>query len=323
MIVCRAPFRVSFLGGGTDYPEWYSQHGGAVLSAAINRYCWVTVRRLRPFFDDKTRVIWNQIEHVAQNKDISHRNIRAVLQYFNIDTGVEVFYSNDLPSHSGLGTSSSLTVGLLLALSTLKGAPIDMSALANVAVFVERDMLHETVGMQDQLAAAYGGFNRIDISYAGKVVVQPQPLVFQLEDHLLLVYTGNPRDASKVATKHVAQIETGLANEKMNQIMELVTVGQKLLMREDFKAFGELIHESWMLKRSISPDISTEAIDEIYGRARHAGAWGGKLCGAGGGGFMLLVAPPSRHVAIMNALPGLKSVPVVFETKGAVAKCVF
>lgn len=326
MIVTRTPLRISFLGGGTDYPEWYLNHRGAVLSAAIRRYVYVMMRPLQPFFDNQTRVVWNRIEHVADNSQISHRNVRAALQHFGIVDPVEVIYSSDLPANSGLGSSSSLTVGLALAsrahiiANPVPGDRVrDPLAwdIARDAIKIERDVLGETVGVQDQIAAAHGGFARLAMIPGGAFQRESQLAPDGFEQHLLLVYVGGERVASQVARGQVTAIVSGAKDALLAAMYDSVAAGQEYLAARDFKSFGALVHEMWMAKRSLTKAISTPQVDAVYDIARGKGAWGGKLCGAGGGGFLLLVAPPELHAGIVEAVAPCKTLPVAFDYSGA------
>ncbi len=321
MIISRTPYRISFFGGGTDYHAWYREHGGAVLSTTINHYCYLTCRYLPPFFKEKSRVVWSRIENVMDNADIQHPAVRAVLQYFADETnGVEVSHSGDLPARSGLGSSSAFTVGLLNSMNALQARMSNKRELACEAVHIERDILQENVGVQDQIAVAYGGFNKITILQTGDFVVEPviisQARLQELQSHFLLFFTGVSRNATDIVAEQVKTI--GNKTAELTAMRELVDEAIDVVTNtRDIKEFGRLLHETWQIKRSLSKGISPQFVDDIYEKARNAGAIGGKLLGAGGGGFMLFFAPPERHVEIKQALEELLWVPFSFETGGS------
>ncbi len=320
MIISRTPYRISFFGGGTDFHTWYREHGGAVLSTSINHYCYLTCRFLPPFFKEKSRIVWSQVEKVMDNSEIVHPSVRAVLQYFSGDKGVEVNHTGDLPARAGLGSSSAFTVGLLNAMNGLHGRMSNKRELACEAVHIERDVLKENVGVQDQIATAYGGFNKITIlqngDFAVEPVILPQGRMQELQSHFLLFFTGVSRTSSEVAKEQVAaignkKVEMGMLRALVDEALDVVSYAK------DLNEFGRLLHETWKVKRSLSASIAPQFVDEIYDRARTAGAIGGKLLGAGGGGFMLFFAPPERHPTIKKALQDLLWVPFAFESGGS------
>lgn len=319
MIISRTPFRISFFGGGTDYHTWYGEHGGAVLSTSINHYCYLTARLLPPFFKEKSRIVWSKIEAVDSNAEIEHPSVRGVLEYLNIEHGVEIHHSGDLPARSGLGSSSSFTVGMLNVLYALQGKNVDKHTLATQAIHVEREVLKENVGVQDQIAAAFGGLNKIVIEKNGtfsvEPVILPAPRLAALQDHFLLFFTGVSRTASEIAKK---QIETaGQKTTELHAMRRMVDDAISILnSNADLSDFGRLLHESWQIKRSLAAGISPGFVDAVYARALDAGALGGKLLGAGGGGFMLFFAAPEKHAEIKKALDDLLYVPFKFETGG-------
>ncbi len=321
MIISRTPFRISFLGGGTDYPGWYLQHGGAVLATTIDKYCYLTARYLPPFLEYRYRIAYSKIESVRTIDEIQHPAVRAVLQYLAIDRGVEVHHDADLPARSGMGSSSAFTVGLLHALCALKGVMKSKSDLAHEAIHVEQQVLRETVGSQDQVSAAYGGLNHITFRpVTGEVSVRPMTLslerIGQLESHLMLFYTGIKRTASNVADSYVHDLDG--KRRQLRLLSDLVDEGCSLLNSDrDIAGFGELLHEAWSAKRTLSDKVTNGEVDAIYERARKAGALGGKVTGAGAGGFMLLFVPPDRQPAVAAALDGLIHVPFRFEFSGS------
>ncbi len=319
MIITRTPLRVSFFGGGTDYPTWFREHGGAVLSTTIDKYLYLHVRYLPPFFDFKSRIVWSQIEQVQSSAEIKHPAIRGILEWMKINEGVEVLHHGDLPARTGLGSSSSFTVGLLHALHAMRGELISKRVLAEEAIYVEQTVLRENVGVQDQIAAAFGGLNRVDIrSDASFEVV---PLVVQaerlasLQDHLLLIYTGLSRHASEIAAEQVSTM--GDKTAEMKAMRAMVDDGEKILASTgSLRDFGRLLDEAWQRKRSLSSKIAPTLVNEMYDAARKAGADGGKLLGAGGGGFMLLFVQPEKRAAVLRSLEKLLPVPFKFERGG-------
>ena len=320
MIITRTPLRISFFGGGTDYPVWYREHGGAVLSTTINKCCYLTCRWLPPFFDYHSRISYSKVENVLNNNAIGHPSARACLQYLGIEEGVEIHHVADLPARTGLGTSSAFTVGLLLALYALKNQMRDKRALALDAIRVEQELLQEAVGSQDQVSAAYGGLNRIDFHTDGAIqvkrVLTPPSRLEELEQHLALYFTGFSRTASEVAkeqiriTPHRAR-ELSLMGQLVNEAEAILTSPNSSL-----NEFGRLLHETWQIKRSLTQKITNSNIDEIYEEGRRAGALGGKLLGAGAGGFMLFFVPPEQRSELRNRLRHLLCVPFTFSNRG-------
>jgi D-glycero-alpha-D-manno-heptose-7-phosphate kinase len=320
MIICRTPFRISFFGGGTDYPGWYRQHGGAVLAATIDKFCYLTCRYLPPFFEHRIRVVYRQIETCTTVDEIGHPAVREALRFLGIDRGVELHHDGDLPARSGMGSSSAFTVGLLHALHALRGEMPTKSQLAKESIYVEQEVLQETVGSQDQVLAAYGGLRHVRFHTDGEIASNPLILpagrVAELKSHLLLFYTGIARTAADVARSYVIGIESRrrqlrLMKEFVDESIDILASGT------DIQSFGDLLHETWQAKRSLSTAVSNREVDELYERARAAGALGGKLTGAGGGGFLLLFVPPERHAAVTEALSGRLHVPFEFESAGS------
>lgn len=320
MIICRTPYRISFFGGGTDYPAWYRQHGGAVLAAGIDKYCYLTCRYLPPFFEHRIRVVYRQIETCSTVDEIGHPVVRAALKFLNIDRGVEIHHDGDLPARSGMGSSSAFTVGLLHALHALRGEMPTKHQLANEAIHLEQNVLNETVGSQDQTIAAHGGLRHVRFQTDGNIEVSPLVIpaarIAELKSNLMLVYTGIVRTAADVAQSYVPGIESRrrqlrIMNQMVDEAIHILTGGVNLL------AFGELLHEAWLAKRSLSPMVSNSEVDALYAAALDAGAIGGKLTGAGGGGFLLLFVPPDRQPDVLEALDGCIHVPFEFESGGS------
>jgi D-glycero-alpha-D-manno-heptose-7-phosphate kinase len=319
MIISRTPFRVSFFGGGTDYIPWFQEHGGAVLSTTINKYCYLNCRRLPPFFDYTNRIVWSRIETVNEHSEIVHPVVREVMKMLNLQ-GVEIQHGSDLPSRAGLGSSSSFTVGLLHALQALTGQMANMEQLARTAIHVEQELLRENVGVQDQIAVAYGGFNKIEIGTDGNFKVLPVTIVparrAELQASLLMFYTGTSRIASNIAQEQINSIST--KTRELHQLRAMVDEALKILIGAgSINDFGLLLHEAWSVKRSLSRSVSPEFVDAIYNTARSAGALGGKLLGAGGGGFMLFFVSPERRDEVLRALNHLLVVPIQFENSGS------
>ena len=321
MIITRTPFRISFFGGGSDYPAWYSDNGGAVLSTTIDKYCYVSCRYLPPFFDHKYRIVYSKIENVKEIKDINHPAVREVLNWSRLKEGVEIHHDGDLPARSGLGSSSSFTIGLVHALYALQGQMTGKEALAKDAIHIERELIGESVGSQDQIAAAYGGFNTIRFSKNGNFsvdpVIVPIEKIATLQSHLLLFFTGFSRIANEIAKSKIENIN----NKKMElkEIQGLVDEGLAILTspRLPISDFGKLLDYGWNLKIGLSDKVTTSEIDRIYLSAKEAGAIGGKILGAGGGGFMLIFASPDRHRAIKEKLKHLIQVNFNFEDHGS------
>ncbi len=321
MIISRTPFRISFFGGGTDYPVWYKEHGGAVLATSINKYSYITCRYLPPFFEHKYRIVYSKTETTQTISEIQHPAVRATLEYMGINRGVEIHHDGDLPARAGLGSSSSFTVGLTHALYALKGNMVTKRQLALDAIHIEQNLLKENVGAQDQTSAAFGGFNKIE--FGGEQQIQVQPLTLnqkkchQLEDHLMLFFTGFSRFASEIAGEQIKK--TPDKQSELHKMQEMVEEAIGILNGgdSDISDFGKLLHESWTIKRSLTDKISTPQIDKIYNEARDAGALGGKLLGAGGGGFMLFFVEPDKQAAVKERLKNFLYVPFKFDTTGS------
>jgi D-glycero-alpha-D-manno-heptose-7-phosphate kinase len=320
MIISRTPYRISFFGGGTDYPGWYTNHGGAVLATAIDKYCYITCRYLPPFFEHRSRIVYSKIESVSNLDEINHPAVRETLRFLNIERGVEIHHDGDLPARSGMGSSSSFTVGLLNALYALKGVMPSKHQLLTESLHIEQEMIKETVGSQDQTLAAYGGFNHVNFMQNGDITVRPVIMsadaMHHFNDHLMLFYTGIKRTAADVADSYVPNIE-----EKKRQLRimkDLVEEALAVLSKGgNFDEFGSLLHEAWQAKRSLSARVSNSQVDDIYQSALDAGALGGKITGAGGGGFMLLFVPPEKQLKVREALKSLIYVPFRIDNTGS------
>ncbi len=320
MIISRTPFRMSFFGGGTDYHGWYNENQGAVLATTFDKYCYITCRYLPPFFEHKSRIIYSKIEHVNESiNEIDHPSVREVLRFLNINEGIEIHHDGDLPARTGLGSSSSFTVGLLNSLYALKGQMVTKERLAKEAIHVEQQMIKENVGCQDQVLAAYGGFNHIEFGGSNHLRVQPVTMppekLSLLQDHLMLFFTGFSRTASQIAAHQIKNIPNKKA--ELNRMHEMVQEAVDVLNGRDLLKFGALLDESWQLKRTLSDKVSTEHIDQMYESATRAGAIGGKLLGAGGGGFVLFFVEPHKKPQVRASLKGMLEIPFRFENLGS------
>lgn len=321
MILCRTPFRISFFGGGTDYPAWYREHGGAVISTTINKYCYITCRNLPPFFEYKYRVRYYHREEANSIADIQHPSVRECLSFLQMDRGVDIVHHADLPARSGLGSSSTFTVCLLHALYALKHEMPTKRDLAIHAIHIEQDKIGESVGSQDQTAAAFGGLNRIEFGGSHEILVCPMILhpekLKLLQQSLMLFFTGFPRTASDLAKEQIQQIPEKTAN--LHLMMDLVDEAGRILQGkgDNLDDFGRLLHEQWRVKQGMSSKISNTEIDAIYQAGIAAGAIGGKLLGAGGGGFMMFFVNPDKQQRVKAALGHLLYVPCRFDTLGS------
>lgn len=319
MIITQTPFRMSFFGGGTDFCEFYKEHGGAVISTTFDKYCYVTVRHLPRFFDYSTELSYMRTERVTSIDDIQHPAIREAMKYLDMHE-LRLTYEADLPARSGLGTSSSFAVGMLNAFYALKGKYADKYTLADDAIFLERVLCREAGGIQDQIAAAFGGLNRINFHADGRYTVNPIIISperkQQLNDNLMLFFTGFSRFSSdiQISTKKAIEDKT----DQLLEMLSLVDEAEKILhgINHDLDDFGRLLDHTWKLKRGITNNISTDSIDDIYNRAIKAGALGGKLLGAGGGGFLLFYVPSDKSGLMKQALKDLLYVPFKFEDQG-------
>ncbi len=320
MIISRTPFRISFFGGGTDYPDWYRKHGGTVLSTTFDKYCYITCRELPPFFEHKYRVAYSIVENVKGIEDIKHPAVKAALKEIEFHFGLEIHADADLPARSGLGSSSSFVVGLLNCLYALKGKRVSPANLTSEAIRLEQDVMGESVGSQDQTAAAYGGFNVIkfgvDQSIRVEPVIAPLGRLTLLNDHLMLFFTGFSRNATDIAKYKIANLDA--SSRQLKQMHNMVDDALKILTEsQDIRGFGELLNNAWQSKQTLSDKVSTPEINHIYETARKAGAIGGKLLGAGGGGFLLVFVEPNKQDNVKKALASYVYVPFRFENTGS------
>ena len=321
MVITSTPLRISFFGGGTDYPVWYREHGGAVLATTINKCCYITCRRMPPFFEYHSRVSYSRVENVNQNNAIEHPSVRGCLQFLGVDEGVEIHHVADLPARTGLGTSSAFTVGLLQGLYALRDQMRSKHALAADAIHVEQEVIKEAVGSQDQISAAYGGFNRInfnsDDSFEVKRIITSPERLASLQQHFALYFTGFARTASEVAKEQIRM--TPHRRHELETMFQMVDEAESILTNPNrsLNEFGQLLHEGWQVKRTLTQSITNSNLDEIYDAGRSAGALGGKLLGAGGGGFMLFFVPPERRQALRMRLKNLLCVPFALSNRGS------
>ncbi len=324
MIITRTPFRLSFFGGGTDYPAWYLKNEGLVIASTFAQYCYISCRRLPPFFDYKTRVVYSKMESVSEHKDIEHPSVRGCLEYLQAADGLEIHHDADIPARSGIGSSSSFTVGLLLALHGLRYEMPTKEKLADEAIYVEQTLLQESVGIQDQILAANGGFRMIEMGpsvgskgYRSMPLILPPEFLEYLRSHVLLGFTGLTRFASEIAKEQIKNMEKG--ESCVSDLLSITREALELFKKQsDLQHIGALLDQTWILKRSLAKGITSPEIDELYEVGRTAGAYGGKLLGAGGGGFIMFLAPPDRHQKIKEALKKIRVwVPFHFETDGA------
>ena len=317
MVITQTPFRMSFFGGGTDFKEFYEEHGGSVISTSFDKYCYVTVRHLPRFFDYANQITYNVIERTNSADEIEHPAVREAMKYLDMHE-LRVVYEADLPARSGLGTSSSFAVGLLNAFYALKGKYADKKKLADDAIYLERVLCNESGGIQDQIAASFGGFNRIDFDadgYRVRPVIISKERKEQLNKNLMLFFTGFSRFSSDIADNQKAATKDKTA--QLDEMKELVDESEKILTsKTDLAEFGKLLDYTWKLKRGITKAISNDSIDALYKKAIDEGAVGGKLLGAGGGGFMLFYVEEDKQEKVKEALKQLLYVPFEFETGG-------
>ncbi|MGI6348325.1 MAG: kinase [Eubacteriales bacterium] len=318
MLITKTPFRMSFLGGGTDYRPFFEKYGGSVISSTFDKYCYVTIRHQPPFFDCKNHIVYTRMERTNTVDEIEHPLVRNAMKFLDMHD-LRVVYDADLPARSGLGSSSSFAVGLLNGFYALKGKYIDKNRLAAEAIYLERVLCAESGGWQDQIAVAYGGFNRIDFhenSFSVKPLIISKEKKQLLNDHLMLFFTGFSRVSAEIAESQMKTTQDKAV--ELREMLDLVDEGEKVLTNKiDICEFGRLLDHTWKLKRGLTNKITTDSIDDIYNKAMKAGALGGKLMGAGGGGFMMIFAEPERQAAIKKQLNNLLYVPFSLENEGA------
>jgi D-glycero-alpha-D-manno-heptose-7-phosphate kinase len=321
MIITRTPLRISFFGGGTDLPGWFRTHGGAVLSTTINKYLFISCRDMPQYWGFKNRFVYgSKTELVSTLDEIEHPAIREVLRFMQIPYGIDMHYNTDIPARSGMGSSSAFTVGLLRALYGMGGKMVSDRRLAQEAIHVEQDLIGEAVGCQDQIAAAFGGLNYIAFHEDGNFEVSPMALprrrLQELNDHMILVYTGVQRIASTIEAKKITQL--GQHEKELRDIQRYVDDAIELLNSDvPIDEFGLLLHETWQRKRNLSAEVTNSNLDKLYETCRRNGAIGGKLLGVGGGGFMLIFVKPENRESMLKSLPDFIPVPFSFDTTGS------
>lgn len=317
MVITQTPFRISFFGGGTDFPGFYEKYGGQVLSTSIDKYCYITVRHLPPFFDYSNYISYSKTERTISIDEIQHPAVREAMKYLDMHE-MAVLYDADLPARTGLGTSSSFAVGLLSAFHTLKGKYVDKRRLADEAIYLERVLCKESGGVQDQIATSFGGMNKIVFTSKGYEVL---PVIIKnetkeaLNDNLMLFFTGISRFSSDIQVEQEKNLDK--KNSQLLKMKDLVDEAEKALVEKRIDDFGALLDYEWNLKREINGKVSNPVIDAHYDKAISAGALGGKLLGAGGGGFLLLYVPQDKQESVRNALGNLMEIPFRFDNGGS------
>ena len=321
MIITRTPLRISFFGGGTDFPNYFVENGGAVLSTTIDKYLFITCRRLMPYWNYKHQFRYGSAyETVNEIDEIQHPSIRETMRFFNLNYGLDMHYNTDVPARSGMGSSSSFTVGLVNALYGLTGKMVNKRKLAADAIHIERDMIGETVGIQDQIAAAFGGLNHITFHKGGGFFVHPVTISRErkqeLQKHLVLVFSGFQRFAVDIEKEKVSNFKR--KEDSLKQMAAMVDDALEILTSDtDILEFGKLLNKTWELKKSLSQRVSNNELDKLYNTGLENGAVGGKLLGAGGGGFMLFFCAPSKQPKLLESLKGYLHIPFNLEDNGS------
>jgi D-glycero-alpha-D-manno-heptose-7-phosphate kinase len=320
MIISKTPYRISFFGGGSDYPEWYLRNGGEVISSTINKYLYISCRELSDFFSHKYRIIYSKMEEVTKIEHIKHRVVRLILLKNKIKKNLEIHYNGDLPARSGMGSSSSFIVGLLNAINSFQNRNISKTKLAYDSIFLEQKILKECVGSQDQVACSFGGFNSIKFRKNNTFLVNDldKNSIFKknLNKNLVLLYSGKQRTAERIAKRFVKKINSVKKQEIMD-ILKLVNVAKDLINNNDHYSFGKLLDESWRIKKKLDKDITNSFLDDIYNQAKFNGAIGGKILGAGAGGFFLFYVPEHNKKYFIKKMSFLTHVPFAFENEGS------
>ena len=320
MIISKTPYRISFFGGGTDYPSWYLKNGGTIISSTIDKYIYFSCKNLPPFFKHKHRIVWSNIELVKSFNNIKLKPARELLKHFNIKGGIELHYEGDLPAMSGMGSSSVFVVGMMNLLNSYCGKKISKKNLAKKSIFFEQKILREAVGSQDQIAATYGGFNKITFNKGGSFSVKPfllkKKTINRLDNNLILLYTGLKRTAHDIASSYISKLQSSKKTNMIN-ILNLAKEGENALLNNELNKFAYLLHESWLEKRELDKSITTSKIDDIYKTAIKKGAMGGKLLGAGGGGFFLFYVPYHKQKNFIKYFKKFITVPFKFSFEGS------
>jgi D-glycero-alpha-D-manno-heptose-7-phosphate kinase len=322
MIISKTPYRLSLFGGGTDYPAWYEKHPSKIISAAMAHYCYISLKKLPPYFEHANRIIYSKIETVNDISEIDHPSVRECLKYYGIPNGISISHDGDLPARSGIGSSSAFTVGLVNAIKTYLRQPNHAYVLAKDAIDIEQNYIGESVGVQDQITAAYGGLNVIELSKDNTKVLSLDvsfDYEYTLEKHVMLGFSGIDRLSDFHAKQQVENIKSGKSEKYLKKISDLSDDAyHAFLQEESMKQIGALLDMQWHYKRQLTNDITTEYIDNIYEKAKAAGAYGGKLMGAGGGGFFMFLASPEKHDIIKQAIPEINVwVPFKFDYSGS------
>jgi len=317
MIITKTPYRISFFGGGSDYPQWYKKFGGSVLSTTIDKFIYISCRQLPPFFDHKYRVVWSKIENVKKIEQIQHLTVKKLLQLNKIKSGLEIHYDGDLPARSGMGSSSSFSVGLMSAFLKFQKKNISRMNLAKQTINFEQKIMKEVVGSQDQVAASVGGFNKIKFLKNEKIVVKKiiSNNLIKLNSNLLLLYTGIQRNAASIANNYVYKL-SNKKEKNIRNIIKKVDLGEKIIQSGNLDDFGILLNEMWLEKKNLSNLVSNNKIDELYNTCMENGAIGGKLLGGGGGGFMLIYIKDKKKKKLLTKLKNITNIPFKFSDKG-------
>jgi D-glycero-alpha-D-manno-heptose-7-phosphate kinase len=323
MIISKTPFRLSLFGGGTDYPSWFNKNESIVIAGGLDYYCYITLRKLHPFFPHKSRAVYADVESVLDNLDFQHPSLKACLKTFNINMGVEIHHDSDLPARTGIGSSSAFTVGLINAIMAFNNKSIDELSLAKKAIEIEQNVLNEPVGVQDQIISAFGGIQKITLGKNGiknieKLILDNKYLSY-LESNLILGYSGRVRFSSEHSSQIIDKIKKKNIDEQLQQISIICLKALKYFNEQaDISDIGNLLNESWELKKEFSGSSIPDDIKEIFEIGLKAGAYGGKLMGAGGSGFFYFLAPSILHEKIKNSLPQIKVwLPVKFSECGS------
>lgn len=321
MIITRTPFRVSLFGGGTDHPWWFNDNSGLVVGMAIDKYGYISLRRMPQYFDYKTRISYSKIETVKDNSEIEHKAINSILKEYRIETGLEIGYVSDIPAKTGVGSSSSFAVGLINAIHTLQYKKLSKSELAKEAIYIEQIALAENVGCQDQIWAAYGGLNSIRFNSRIQNKFSVTPLIVShdfeknLLDSLVLIYTASDRISSSISGQYLTP--TSNKEAELREILEIAEESLDYFRAEDIKKIGKLLHKTWEIKRSMHQAVSNSLIDDMYNKAKSLGAIGGKLLGAGGGGFLLIMAEGESMKKIRETFRYQIQVPIRIDYEGS------
>lgn len=320
MILSRTPHRISFFGGGTDYPEYYNEFGGKTLGAAIDKYSYLNVRKLPPFFDHKHRIVYSKQENVNSLEEIVHPSVRETLKYMQVDSGVSIHHDGDIPARSGMGSSSAFTVGLINSINALNGKMSSKKELTQKAIHIEQNLIKENVGSQDQTFAAYGGLNVINFLQNGEIsvtpIIMPQKRMITFQDNIMLFFSGISRVASDVVEEQIKKTSINIPN--LNRMKDLVDEAYDILVSDrNLNEFGELLNSTWELKKTLSSKVTSPKIDDMYSKAIKAGAIGGKLLGAGGGGFMSFYVEKKHQDAVKEALKDYVHIPFNFDFDGS------